>query len=218
MFKKLFDLSQPLYHNCPGWPTYDLTEVHYEAVYPNDGFNAEKIMMNTHTGTHLDAPFHFYPESLSIDEMPVDLFQGKAMIVNIASEIKPKQGITRNMVEKYDNIINEGMIVILYTGWGQKRAFTKEYCHDWPYLSEEAASWLRDKKVKGVGIDAMSLGGWYEGTGRPCHEVLLAANIWLLEELCIPDELLAYESFYLTAFPLKILKGSGAPCRAVAMV
>jgi arylformamidase len=43
--RKILDLSQPLYHNCPGWPTHDMVEVKYEALYPNDGYTAERISL-----------------------------------------------------------------------------------------------------------------------------------------------------------------------------
>ena len=55
-FKKFYDLSQPVYDHCPGWPTYEPTVVRYEATYEKDRFNAEQIRLNSHTGTHLDAP------------------------------------------------------------------------------------------------------------------------------------------------------------------
>lgn len=58
-FTKFYDLSQPVYDHCPGWPTYEPTVVKYEASYDKDRFNAEQIRLNSHTGTHLDAPFHF---------------------------------------------------------------------------------------------------------------------------------------------------------------
>ena len=60
-FTKFYDLSQPVYDHCPGWPTYEPTVVKYEASYDKDRFNAEQIRLNSHTGTHLDAPFHFFP-------------------------------------------------------------------------------------------------------------------------------------------------------------
>ena len=217
-FSKIFDMSQPIFHNCPGWPTYDMTNVQYEALCPRDGFTAEKITFNSHTGTHLDAPFHFFPDGKTIDQMPIDAFQGEAIIVDVSKQIKAKDGITIEMLIPYAELIVEGSIVIINTGWSNKRSFSQEYFHDWPYLTREGAIWLRDKKIKGVGIDGMSMGGWYEGTGRPCHEVLLPEEIWLLEELFIPEELLNYKKCYLMAFPLKLQGFGGAPCRAVAMV
>ena len=87
-----------------------------------------------------------------------------------------------------------------------------------PLSHRRGRQWLRDKGIKGVGIDAMSMGGWYEGTGRPCHEALLSAGIWILEEIRIPDELTERGGCYLMTFPLKLQGFSGAPARAVAAV
>jgi kynurenine formamidase len=218
MFKKFFDLSQPVYANCPGWPTYEMTDVIYEAIVPNDGYTAEQIRMNVHTGTHLDAPYHFFPEGAKIDEIPLEKFQGKAILIDLRTILKPKEGITVSHLNKYSSLIKPGDIAVFNTGWGKKRALTSEYYHDWPYLTAEGAQWLLSKEVKGVGTDGMSMGGWFEGTGRPCHEILLKVGVWLLEELNIPDELMRHEACYLMAFPLKLRGFSGSPVRAIAAV
>ncbi len=217
-YKKFYDLSQPIYDHCPGWPTYEPTLVKYEACYEKDRFNAEQIRLNSHTGTHTDAPFHFYPEGTTIDKMDVSLFQGNAVIVDLRGVIQAKQGIEVSHLEAYFDRIQPGSIVLFATGWGQKRSLDQEYMYDWPYLTGAAADWLKAKQIKGVGIDAMSMGGWYEGTGRPCHESLLASGIWILEEICIPDELVEIGNCYLMAFPIRLQGFSGAPVRAVAAV
>lgn len=217
-FQKIYDLSQPVYHNCPGWPTYQMTEVSYEAYYARDRFMAERIAMNAHTGTHVDAPFHFFPNLKTIDQMPVENFQGDAVLLDLSRVVEPAGGIDREHLEPYADRVRADSIVILYTGWCRKRDYGPDYAWNWPYVSESGAQWLRNRRIKGVGIDTMSLGGWYEGTGRPCHEVLLPADIWILEELYIPDDLLKYAEFYLCAFPIKLKGFSGAPVRAVAML
>lgn len=218
MYSKFYDLSQPLFHNCPAWPTYKMTGVEMEAVYANDGFNAERIYMNSHTGTHLDAPYHFYPYGKTIDQIPVERFQGEAVLVDLRGKITGKEGIRPEHLESYASLIKEDSIVLLNTGWAPKRSFSNEYYHDWPYVTAEAAEWLKARKVKGVGIDGLSVGGWYEGTGRPCHEILLAEEIWLLEEVDFPEELMENQTCYLMAFPLKCQGFSGAPVRVVAAV
>lgn len=145
----------------------------------------------------------------------------KAMVgreINERKKIHEKEGIGKDLLEPYADRIHSGIIVLLNTGWSQKRGYSLEYYHDWPYLAKDGAEWLLEKRVKGVGIDCMSMGGWYEGTGRPCHEVLLPAHIWILEEINIPEELNQYEKCWLFAFPIKLKGFSGAPVRAVAAV
>lgn len=214
---KIFDLTQPVYSSCPGWPTYKETTVTHETVVGVEGYTSEIIRMNTHTATHLDAPFHFFPDMKTIDQIPLDKFIGKAVIVNLTG-VSDCYAIGVKDLLPYEDLITEGKIVLLCTGWYKKRGFSKEYYNDWPYLSGEGAKWLLDKGVKGVGIDGMSMGGWYEGTGRPCHEILLSNEVWLLEELTFPDEVLEYKEVELHAVPLKLLGCGGSPCRAYAIV
>ncbi len=217
-FEKYFDLSQPVYDNCPGWPTYEMTTVRNEAFHERDHFNAEQIRLNAHTGTHLDAPYHFFPDGITIDEMPVEKFQGEGVLVDLRGKVGAKEGITSEHLKAYEDVIQKDTIVLLNTGWGCKRGFEEEYFHDWPYLTGEVAAWLKAKEIRGVGIDTMSVGGWYEGTGRPCHEILLSAGIWALEEINIPDELMEYKTCYVMTFPLKLRGFSGSPTRTVAAV
>lgn len=214
--RKVVDLSQPVYHNCPGWPTYRMVEVRYEALCPNDGFTAERLDMNVHTATHLDVPFHFYPQGKTIEQFPVEKFQGEAVPINLFG-IAADSPIGSSHFELYSDRIREGDIVLLCTGWGLKRGYNEDYYHRWPYLSGEGAEWLVSRGVKGVGIDGLSIGGWGEGKGRPAHEVLLSNEIWPLEELYLTEELLTEERWYLCAFPLKLQGFGGAPVRAVAM-
>lgn len=214
---KIFDLSQPIYSSCPGWPTYQETTVTHETVVGIQGYTSEILKMNTHTATHLDAPFHFFPDKDTIDKVPIDKYIGKAIIINLTG-VAPCYAIGTEDLIPYEDKIKEGSIVLFCTGWQKKRGFSKEYYNDWPYLSGEGAEWLLNKGVKGVGIDGMSMGGWYEGTGRPCHEVLLSHDVWLLEELDFPDEVLQYEEVELHAVPLKLQGCGGAPCRAYAIV
>jgi kynurenine formamidase len=186
-------------------------------VVGNDGYTAERIDLNSHTGTHLDAPFHFFPEKAAIDEIPIERFIGRAHIVNLDG-IAPRTGIGEQHLRSYLPRVERDDIVLINTGWHKKRALSQEYYHDWPYLSGEGAGLLLEKKIKGVGIDGMSLGGWYEGTGRPCHEILLGNDVWILEEICFPDELLSHETCILTAVPLKLKGFGGSPVRAFASV
>ena len=214
---KVIDLTQPIYHGCPGWPTYGETSVTHETVVGIHGYTSEIIHLNTHTATHLDAPFHFFPDMATIDQIPLDKFIGEAVIVDLTG-VGPCYAVGPADLEPYADKIKPGGIVLLCTGWHTKRGYSKEYYNDWPYLSGEGAQWLLEKGVKGVGIDGMSMGGWYEGTGRPCHEVLLSQGVWLLEELNFPAEVLQYSVVTLHAVPMKLTGCGGSPCRAYAIV
>ncbi|MCI8417766.1 MAG: cyclase family protein [Lachnospiraceae bacterium] len=213
--KKMLDLSQPVYHACPGWPTYDPTIVGYEARHATHDFEAERIDLNAHTGTHMDAPYHFIETGTPVDQMDLRLFQGRGIPFDLRNI--GQMGIEAKHLEACGTDIGEGDIALLYTGWAQKRGMNKEYLYAWPYVTGEAAQWLVDKGVKGVCIDGLSVGGWPEGTGRPPHEILLGHEVMITEELYMDEELLAEKEWYVIALPIKLQGGSGAPTRVVAM-
>ena len=212
---KILDLSQPIFHNCPAWPTYIPTVVTYEAQHITHGYLAERIDFNTHTGTHLDAPLHFFSGKPSVDQIDLFSFQGKGVVINLKE--MNSRSIGAEQLEPFKAALQPGDIAILYTGWGEKRAMTKEYMYEWPYITGEGAQWLVDRGVKTICIDGMSAGGWPEGTGLPPHEVLLSNGVVIIEELYMDDALLEEEEWYICAFPLKLQGCGGAPCRVVAM-
>lgn len=86
--RRFYDLSQPVFDHCPGWPTYEPAIVRYEAVHETDKFAAEQIRMNSHTGTHIDAPYHFFAGGKTIDQIPVEHFQGNAVVLNLENALK----------------------------------------------------------------------------------------------------------------------------------
>lgn len=218
MAQKYFDLSQPVYEKCPGWPTYELPSMRYEYFYPNDKVNAEQLTMNVHTGTHVDAPYHFFDDGATIDELPLDVFEGNAVIIDLCGIIAPGGSITVEHLQQQCSAVEPGDIVLINTRWCYNRGFSKEYFRDWPYMTGEAALFLRELGVKGVATDCISLGGWEEGTGRPCHETLLGAGIWIIEELMFPQEFMKHKKCHFMAFPIKLKGFSGAPTRAVATI
>lgn len=218
--KKIYDLSQPLYHNCPGWPDYAMTTISADFRIGLNGFNSETLSMNTHTGTHLDVPYHFFENGQTVDQVPLESFMGPGVFCDLRHK-KPDTPITVEDLAPYLPLIEKGDIVILNTGFGPKRAMTDEYLHKWPYLSGPAAEALVKAGAKGVGIDGLSIGGWGSAEkGRPCHEVLLSAGVFAIEEVLIPDALMDAvkdgKKRLVSCFPLLLQGCSGSPVRMVA--
>lgn len=215
--KKIIDLTQTMYHNNPGYFPYELVEFKLEKIHARDGYTSERVAFNTHTATHFDAPKHHFPDGMGIDEMPVEWFVGSAVPVD-AFDIEPHGQIGLEILEKYDDIVKEDDIILLCTGYAYKRDWTKDYCDNWPYLSNEGSDWMVDKGVKGVAIDVMSIGGPRDGEAKYQHELFLSNNIWIGEELFLPRELLEHERWTFIALPLKLQGCSGAPGRAIAIL
>jgi arylformamidase len=172
--------------------------------------------MNVHTGTHVDVPFHFDQDGPPVDRMPLKAFAGPALFIDLREPLEPAMEIGPEQLEGRLGPLREGDFAVLVTGWGDKRGVTDEFMKRWPYLGGEGARLLLEHGVAGVGIDALSIGGW-GGTekGEPAHAALLGAGKVIVEELHVPDELLARRAF-LTAFPILLAGCGGAPARAVA--
>lgn len=212
---KIYDLSQPLYHNCPQWPEYKPVDLNHTHTLALNGFNAERVSLTTHSGTHIDAPYHFFAGRATIEQMPLETFIGPVTLLDLRGK-EPESFISNRDLRPHVSKIKPGDIVILNTGWGKRRAMSREFLTQWPYLDEEGAQLLVQRQVKGVGIDALSIGGWGSpDKGQPSHQVLLGANVFVIEDLHIPDEVMDGKRRTFCAFPILLQSCGGAWTRAV---
>ncbi len=213
---RMWDLSQPVGHGGPAWAEYEPPVVTRNYRLAAEGFNAETLTLNTHTGTHVDVPFHFDDAGATIDQVPVSAFAAPAVFIDLRDRVKRGEAIGRAQLDPLPDLLAPGDIAVLVTGWGQRRALTEEYLKGWPYLDRTGAEVLVEHGVSGVGIDALSIGGWGgPEKGEPSHHVLLDSGKVIIEELLIPGELLGRRCF-LTAFPVLLQGCGGAWARAVA--
>jgi arylformamidase len=179
------------------------------------GVNKEIVELSTHTGTHCDAPYHFFADGATIDQVPLENYIGRATMLDLRGK-KPGSAIEREEVERLSKRLASGDIVLLNTGWGHKRANTKEFLTEYVYLSGEAAQYLVGRGVKGVGIDAVSLGGYNDpGKAGPPHRTMLGNGKFIVEELYFPDEVMDEKERLFVAAPVKLLGTSGAWTRAM---
>lgn len=214
--RRFYDLSQPVFTDCPQWAKYEPVSITRPFTTAMNGYNAEKVVLMTHAGTHVDAPAHFFDEAPAIEAMPLDAFAGTAMFVDMRRKRKSEPIGAADLAPIADRIA-PGDVVLLNTGWGHKRAVTREYLTEWPWLDGTGAELLVARGVKGVGIDALSLGGWGDDEkGRPCHRTLLGAGRFIVEDLRVPDEVMDGKKRPFCAFPILLRGCGGAWARAVA--
>jgi kynurenine formamidase len=214
----IFDLSQPLADGSPNCPAHPPIRLPRTADHPKDGWRMEEFHMASHSGTHLDAPLHKLAGGKSIDQFPLEAFFGRPVVADLAASAVADLAIGPELLEK--SLAGQGelesAVVLLNTGWGHRRAATEEWLWHSPYLHPEGAAWLATRKIKGVGIDHFSIGGMLQRENERTHEILLGADIWVVEELCFRDgwkEILPGATFQ--ALPLLLPGFSGSPCRAI---
>lgn len=212
---RFIDLSHPLEHGLPNFPADPKISVVVHSTVATAGYTMTQISMATHQGTHLDAPFHFYADGKTIDEIPLDRFYGPATLVDLApgGALDPKQEITLKMFEPHADKFQPGAKVVYRTGWD--RMFNRDgYFSDFPSLTLEAAQWMADRRIGLIGMDTPTP----SQHAKECHWILLKAGV----EIVIVEGLTHLEQcpekFTLSVFPLNVKGRDGAPIRAVAIV
>ena len=212
----IYDLSQPLFNNVPQWPKFRPTSMTIPHLTAIESANVERLELMTHTGTHVDAPFHFFSDAETVDALPLSHFHAPC----IALDLRHKQagsGIVAADFEPHSSKIRAGRIVLLKTGWAEKRAFTKEFLTLWPYLSGEGAEYLVSRDIHGVGIEGLSIGGFDDPEKETAaHKILLGAKKLIIEDLRVPEAMLDGRTRHFAAFPVLIQGAGGAWTRAVA--
>ncbi len=187
----IVDLSVPISEDTPVYPDDPPVSIKLWAVIDRDGYYMNVLKMGEHSGTHVDAPAHFLPGGKTIDEMPLDRFFGKGMVIDVRNGDGPI---------RLDEIPDEGYFdrIVLFLTSGRE-------------LSPELALFLVAEGVRAVGIDSMSIGD------DAVHRILLSEEVPVFENLT-NLELLLNKEFTFLALPLRIEGGSGSPVRAVAFV
>lgn len=175
-----------------------------------------EVIFSIHSGTHIDSPYHFFPNGTTIEKLPLEIFFGPAILVDLRQVGTSNHEITLHELITVGGL-TEGLIqgkrVVLRTDWASKHWNKPTLYEDNPFLSVEAAKWLTDAGIVALGLDFAVDGG----PPYPNHTILLENKIVLLENLVNLGSIPSRE-FTLIAFPLPVVGGDGSPTRAVAMI
>jgi kynurenine formamidase len=252
---RIIDLSVPLAHQAPSEPMPpDIHYVTHEAegreqiqkflgVRPEDlvysaglGWAVEEIRATTHTGTHVDAPYHYAPTSegrpaRTIDQVPLEWCFAPGVVIDVRHKA-PGDFITvddlQAALEKIAYRQQPFDIVMLHTGADQRLGSAEYFAQ--PGLGREGTLWLVEQGVKVIGIDAYTLDRPFAnmtadyrrtGDGRfiwPAHFAGITREYCQIEKLANLDQLPRPHGFYVSCLPVKIARASAAWCRAVALV
>ena len=173
-------------------------------------FQIGKIEMVANTGTYLDCPFHRYEEGDDLSQIVLDRCAHLEGVV-IEADYRRDIRIDRKFFEKKEL---RGKAVLVHTRWSEHWR-TDAYFENHPFLTEDAALYLRDHGAVLVGIDSHNIDDT-RGKSRPVHSVLLEAGILVVEHLCNLHAL-PKRHFHFNAVPPKF-KGVGTfPVRAYAV-
>ena len=203
---KLLDVSVPLVAGMPAYPGNPEFEVQpVKRIAEGASSNVSRLVMGTHTGTHVDAPRHFFDDGSGVDALSLDLLLGRTRVV----EISRRGGIGAEDLAAAG--LREDLRVLLKTPNSALWNGTG-FHQDYTYVNEEGARYLVAQGVKVVGVDYLSV-EQYKKAGAPAHRALLSQGVIIIEGLNLSEaEPGMYEMYCL---PLRVGGGDGAPARVI---
>jgi arylformamidase len=218
--RQIVDLTMPLKEGMQTFPTHyhPLVEITQLGRHGIENRETRKLILGTHTGTHIDAPRHFIPEGITVDQIPLDQLVGQASVLNFTgfgegmeiNENDLKQALGNRSAER----------VLMRFDW-ERYLGTMSYYNDSPFLSERAAEWLVEHGCRLLGMDTPMpdnpKNGFNCPIDSPIHKILLGNEVILVEYM-VNLKALYQPVVELVVAPLKVHEGDGAPVRAFAII
>lgn len=218
------DLTHTITTSIPAWQGTDSFSTNIIRDY-HQGLRTQQFNIGSNTGTHLDAPAHFYKNAPAVDDIPLDKLIVPAYVIDVSSKASEDYRISGDDItefEKQYGQIPEGSLVIGNTGWHRNWIEPKKYRNldssnvmHFPGFSLEAAQLLLERNIVGIAIDTLSPDG--ADTTFPVHKLLLKAGKYIIENIANIEKL-PPTGAYVIALPLKIHGAVEAPMRIIGLV
>lgn len=205
----IYDISVPLRSGgvvYPGNPAISITA--QQAISQGAGANVSRIDMGSHSGTHVDAPKHFFDDGAGADTLPLDVLMGPARLIAVDDAVK---SVGETELRAHDlRGVTRVLIRTRNSAW--LASGSTEFHPDYTFLSPEGAAYLVALGVKLVGVDYLSVEQFHSGHHRT-HRTLLGAKVVIIEGLMLTEP--PPGDYELRCLPLRLTGLDGAPARAV---
>jgi arylformamidase len=191
----IIDISGPIGPDTPVWPGDPPVLVEPVArVRDGDPADVSRLVLGTHTGTHVDPPAHFFPGTATVDALPLEVLLGPAVVADLTA----------------GGPIDAAALASIALPAGTTRLLLKTL-GDAGAVTADGARWLVDLGLQLVGADTLSIEPATEH--YPVHHILLGAGVVIVEGLDLSAATAG--TYELVCLPLRIAGGDGAPARAV---
>jgi arylformamidase len=210
---KIWDISRTLSNDLAEWPgdepcRFRLTREKAKG----ESVNLGAISMSVHNGTHADARFHFDTDGESIEKAPLEIYLGRATVVDLAQtflDVKDKHLITiEDLRPSAEEIAATSRLLVKTGRWSDSTVFPDKI----PVIAADVPAWLQKNGVKLLGLDLPSVDE-IDSKSLLNHHALARAGIAIVESLDLND--VAPGIYRFAALPLKIAGGDGGPMRAI---
>jgi arylformamidase len=206
MSQVFYDISQTITPDIivyPGDPAVRIEQT--MRITRGDTVNLSSISMGNHTGTHIDAPKHFYDQGLTIPDIPFDCLIGPAKVFEFMEE----QAIGKSQLQAYN--IKQGDRVLFKTR-NSALLTRKEFDPSFTYLMPEAAEYLAEIGIRTLGLDYLTIDP-YGSNDFKAHYILLKKEIIIIEGIDL--SVVQPGEYQMVALPLKLYDGNGSPARVI---
>ena len=206
---QIYDISVEINPSLPIWPgdpPFDLERV--SKIEDGANANVSRVTMGVHTGTHIDAPFHFLREGSTVERVALEKLVGPAQVISVPEEAE---------------VIDSGVLERLSLAEGATRLLLKTrnsrfweepqsvFHTDFVGVSADGAEYLVARGVQLVGIDYLSIAPYKKS--RPTHEILLRNGTVIVEGLNLSA--VPAGEYNLYCMPLKLAGSDGGPARVI---
>ncbi len=220
---EIIDLSRPIHTHMPVFPAIPKTFLgiykgHQEGLTPPN-FSAQTNILVTsdHAGTHIDAPLHFNPDGTGIDQFPVNLLVGPAVMQDFSFKKSGDSVRLEEVKEKLDSIrVNpKELKYVLFRTGAAELFYTDQYLSHYLEIHVDVVAWLADQGVLVFGVDANTVD---HARDRLTHLLMKKRTCYHIENLANLEKLPQDRIFTFICNPLVLKGSSGAPFRAFAVV
>ena len=206
---RILDISVPISPELTVWPgDPGIVLEQYRAIANGNTSTDSRLACSVHSGTHVDAPAHFFENGATVEQLPLDVLIGKATVVEILNDdlITPEIMEAQVLPAETKRLLFKTKNSALWSDPDH------QFNPDFVALSAESASWMADKGIKLVGIDYLSIQPFKDAEPLT-HRILLEAGIIILEGLNLQG--VNSGEYQLICLPLKLAGSEGAPARAI---
>ena len=204
----VFDVTAPLAPGMAVWPGDASFELAPSArIASGASCNVSRLACSSHTGTHVDAPWHFIEEGAQLDDIPLERWIGPCHVIDIAGETGP---ISADALERAR--IPSGTDRVLLRTRREAAPIASAFDTAYAALSKDAAEWLIDRNVILLGIDSPSVEP-FDDDGHGVHHALLGAGMLIVEGLDLSS--IAPGPYFLICLPLRLMEADGSPARVL---
>jgi len=215
IFEKAVDLTHELHNGMPIYPGDPSPSFVSYATLEKNGVNLTKLTLGSHTGTHIDAPRHFIPDGIGIDQISPNKLVGEAYIADMSSKTIGSGITAQDLRQTLEAKVAEDDIVVIYTGCSEH--WDDELIRrNYTYLTGDAAEYLVSKKIRAVGIDFLSVEKFQAPTPA-AHKTLLGNGIFIIESLSRATKQFVGRRILMICMPIKLQNGDGAPSRVIGV-